>query len=393
MLIAPDGFTGTLTAAEAATAMAEGWHRWAPQDELDVCPLSDGGPGFIEALHAALGGRFHRLQVTGPLGVPVPADLLLVPRLEAEASGRGPELTAFLESAQACGLHLVPTDRRDPGVTTTVGVGELLLAARRAGATRIVIGLGGSGTNDAGAGMLAALGATAAGDPQLAPLLDRLRSGGAGLRALPADGLAPLRLDRLRAHWAQVQLVAATDVVSPLLGPDGASAVFAAQKGADPDRIDQLERALSDFAAAVTGCGLPADLAARAGAGAAGGLGFGLLLLGARRTSGVAAVLDAVRFADRLPGCDLVLTGEGTLDWQSLQGKVVAGVAEAAQARGVPVVAVAGQIRLGRRDLRAAGLAAGYPVAEGPQELADALADPAGTLAARTEQAARAWSR
>ena len=335
VLVAPDCFTGTLTAAEAAEAIASGWQRHAPADSLDLCPLSDGGPGFLDALHAGLGGRLVPLTVSGPHGDPAPAAVLL--------AEDGP--TAYVESAQACGLHLVGPDRRDPTRTSTAGVGALLAHARAAGAGRIVVGLGGSATNDAGAGMLAALGDG----------LDRMRGGGLALRGLDPATLG--RLADLRAEWAGVDLVAASDVDAPLLGPHGASLEFAEQKGASPEQARDLESALGEFAAAVVSrLGLPQRTVAEPGAGAAGGLGFGLLLLGARRVSGAQAVIDAVRLPDRVAGCDLVITGEGSFDWQSLRGRVVTGVARAALAAGRPVLVLAGQVSVGRREMASIGV-------------------------------------
>jgi glycerate kinase len=382
--MAPDSFTGTLTAGQAARALADGWARHAPGDALDLCPLSDGGPGFVDVLAAALPGRAEVVTVPGPLGEPVPAQVLLVP-------GPDGDLVAYVESAQACGLHLVPADRRDPGVTTTRGVGELLLAARAAGARRIVVGLGGSGTNDGGAGLLAALLAAAG-----VRAADRLAGGGEALLGTVAADLAGLA--GVREDWAGIELVAASDVDVPLLGFHGASAGFAEQKGATPEQAQRLERALGDFAAAACEAAglpraLPRPLAREPGAGAAGGLGFALALLGARRVPGAAAVLDAVRLRERVAAADLVVTGEGTFDWQSLRGKVVSAVAALGLEVGTPVVVVAGQVLVGRREALAIGVESAYPVADGPAEVHDALADPVGTLTARAERVARTWSR
>jgi len=378
VLVAPDCFTGTLTAPQAAEAIAEGWHRAAPGDRLDLAPLSDGGPGFVEVLHAALGGRLLAVTVPGPLGDPTPASVLVV---DGDPDG-GPDTgrtTAYVESAQACGLHLVPPDRRDPGRTSTAGVADLLTAARQAGATRIVVGLGGSGTNDAGVGMLAALaGAT--------PL-----TGGEALAGITPADLA--FLPDLVRQWSGVELVAASDVDVPLLGFHGASAGYAEQKGATPEQAQRLERALAD--ASVAACdvlGVPRKLASTPGAGAAGGLGFALLLLGATRLPGAATVLDAVRFDERVREADLLVTGEGCFDWQSLRGKVVAGAAARAMGTGTPVVVIAGQVLVGRREALAAGVETAYPVARTPAEVTRALADPYGTLAGRAERVARTWS-
>jgi glycerate 2-kinase len=378
VLVAPDCFTGTLTAGQAAGAIAEGWRRRAPGDDLEECPLSDGGPGFVDVLHQVLGGDLAAVTVVGPLGTPVPASVLLV-------TGSDGVRTGYVESAQACGLHLVPVGRRDPGTTSTAGVGQLLAAARSAGARRVVVGIGGSGTNDAGAGALGALAGPGGG-------LDRLTAGGEALRGTDAADLA--ELVAVRDDWRDVDLVIASDVDVPLLGLQGASAGFAAQKGATPEQAQELERCLADFAwAAGHGLGTDRKLAAAPGAGAGGGLGFGLMLLGGRRVPGSQAVLDAVGFAGRLRRNDLVITGEGSFDWQSLRGKVVAGVAREALEVGTPVVVIAGQVQVGRRESLAIGVESAYPVAETPEQVAAALADPVGTLAARAARVAGTWSR
>lgn len=383
VLLAPDCFTGTLTAGEAADAIAAGWRRHAPDDELVAVPLADGGPGFLDALHASLGGELLPVTVPGPLGDPVPATVLLV-----EAPD-GTGATAYLETAQACGLHLVPADRRDPGLTSSRGVGDLLLAARSAGAARVVVGLGGSATNDAGAGMLAAL-AAAAGAPEA--LVTRLAGGGGGLSGLARDDLAGL--GEVLAGWSGTELVVASDVDVPLLGLQGASQVFGPQKGASAEQALALDAALSDFAlAAVQQLDLPQNVVVRPGAGAAGGLGFGLFLLGAVRESGAQAVIDAVGLADRMAGCDLAVTGEGCFDWQSLRGKVVTGVARTAQQAGRPVVVLAGQVQVGRREMLGIGVDAAYPVARSLDDVPAAMADPAGRLADLAERVARTWSR
>ena len=378
VLIAPDCFTGTLTAGQAAAAMADGWLRAAPHDSVELVPLSDGGPGFVEVLAADLDGAVHALVVSDPLGRPTPATLLLVGDV------------AYVECAQAAGLHLLAAEERDPTRTTTFGVGELVGAALDLGARRIVVGLGGSGTNDAGAGLLAALGVGSR---------ERLGAGGLALSDTTADDLAGL--DEARARFRGVDLVIASDVDSPLLGLKGASAVFGPQKGASEQQAQALEGALGHFASMVSRVRPPAkDLLTGAairperepGAGAAGGLGYALHLLGARRVSGIEAVLEAVGFERHVAQADLVVTGEGSLDWQSLHGKVVVGVADAAARGGVPVVAVPGRSELGRRDAMAAGLAGVYPVVERPEQLEDALANPSETLAARVARVAQTWS-
>jgi len=374
VLVAPDKFAGTLTAVEAATAIAEGWRRRRPDDEVALVPMSDGGPGFTDALHAALGGTLHALTVSGPLGRPTPATLLLT-----ESDGAA---TAYVESAQACGLALLPRDasglRPEPDIAEvagTVGVGELVGAAVDAGASTIVVGLGGSGTNDGGAGMLAALGATSRPP-------DALLGGAAGLPAVAEVDLSPAR-ERVAGR----SLVAASDVSSPLLGLRGATNVYGPQKGLTRERLYPVDGALTHLAHL-----LDRDLAEQPGAGAAGGLGYALALLGATREPGIELVARAGGFTDRLAASDLVLTGEGSLDPQTFTGKVVAGVAELAAPAGVPCVALAGRVDVGSRELRAAGLDGAYSMVElvGAEP---SLSRPAQSLAALAERVARTWGR
>ncbi len=383
VLLAPDSFTGTLTAAQAAEAMADGWRAAAPHDELTLLPLSDGGPGFLDVLAATTPGELVAVTVGDPLGRPVPAAFLLV-----QDEG-GP--TAFVESASAAGLHLLGPAERDPGVTSTAGVGQLLDAALDAGARRIVVGLGGSGTNDAGAGLLAALGA---GDPKV------LGRGGLALLDATTDDLPGLRV--VQERFAGVDIVVATDVDNPLLGLQGASATFAAQKGATPELAQRLEGALGHFTEIVGMAlgpsrtdllsGRPMRVDKHPGAGAAGGLGYALMLLGGRRRSGVEIVLQSLHVDDLLRAHDLVVTGEGCFDWQSLHGKVVAGVAEAALAHGTPTVVVAGQVLVGRRETMGLGIAGCYAVVDSPDRVDEALTDPFGTLSDRTARVAATWS-
>ena len=378
VLIAPDKFAGTLTAVEAAAAIAEGWRRTAPADQLVEVPLADGGPGFVDVLHAALGGELVDVRVSGPLGEPVDAEVLVV-------AG-----TAYVESAQACGLHLVP-EPRDPRATTTYGVGELLLAARDAGGLRVVVGLGGSGTNDAGAGLLAALGARAV-DVDGADVTDLMRRGGGGLRRIAAVDLRPALV-----AVAGLELVVASDVDNPLLGLRGATNGFGPQKGADDATVMELEGSLESFARAVGRRADGKDPAVALGAGAAGGLGYAVLHLGAARVPGIATVLDTVDLAGHVGRADLVLTGEGAFDWQSLHGKVVSGVAEAALAQGRGCVVLAGRVDVGRREYLAVGVSGAYAVLDDLRDRGlpadEAFAHPAARLADLAERAARTWSR
>lgn len=334
IVVAPDSFGGTATAAEAANAFIAGWREVAPDDELVPRPMSDGGPGLIAALAASLDAVTQPLVVTGPSGAPVTAELLVV------------GATAYIESAMACGLIALQAADGDVRTATTYGVGELVAAAAStSGVDRVVVGLGGSGTNDGGAGLWAALG----GEPAA-----ELRTGGVGLREL--TGLRPPTRGR-------VTLVAATDVDNPLLGLHGASAVYGPQKGADQAAVMSLDMALEHWADLVeTAVGQP-GLRDAAGAGAAGGLGFGLLALGAERVSGIELIADAVCLAAAVDGADLVVTGEGRFDATSLRGKVGSGVARHAQEAGVPCVVAAGSSELGAREAAANGIDDIYSIA------------------------------
>jgi len=362
VVVAVDSFGGSMTAPEAAQAIADGWGQVAPGDALDLAPVSDGGPGFVDVMTGALAGTPLRCVVQGPHGRDVPALLLLH------------DGTAYVESAQAIGLHLLTDAERDPRRTTSYGAGQLIAAAVAAGAQRVVVGLGGSGTNDGGAGCWAALGATADID---------LTAGGAAL-----GGLADLR-----SPVVEAELVAATDVDNPLLGPNGASAVFGPQKGADRAAVLDLDDALRRWADAVEAAVGRPGLRDLPGAGAAGGLGFGLLALGGSRAPGFGLVAEAIGLAGRIASADLVIAGEGAFDTTSLRGKAVAGVAGVAQAAGVPCVVLAGRVEVGRRDAAAAGVEEAYAVTDVAGSARAALsAGPAG-LAATAARAARTWSR
>ncbi|MDG4756816.1 glycerate kinase [Micromonospora sp. WMMD710] len=377
VLLCPDKFAGTLPAPEVAAAVAVGWRTVTDGDDLLIRPLADGGPGFVEVLAEALGGRRVPVPTVDPLGRPAAGEILLT------ADGA----TAYLESAQACGLHLLAAAERDPKTTTSYGLGLLVAAAVESGARTVVIGLGGSGTNDAGAGMLAALGVTPLDAAGAA-----LPYGGAALALVDALDGAP----RLR----DARLVAATDVDNPLLGLHGASNVFGPQKGADRADVLLLDAALERFARVLErdlpGC--PVGLGVLPGGGAAGGLGAAILALGGGCESGIGLVTRATALDAALDTVDLVITGEGSFDHQSLRGKVVAGVAGAARDRGVPCVVVAGQVSTGRREAASAGVTEAYSLVEhfggeGAGGLDAALSRPADGLRELGARLARQWSR
>lgn len=358
VLVAPDKFAGTLTAVEAAEAIASGWRRTAPGDELVLAPMSDGGPGFVDVLHATLGGELLVVTVEAAHGDEVPATILLVGD------------TAYVESAQACGIHLTRGEGGELG--STVGVGTLLLTAIDAGARRVIVGLGGSGTNDAGSGLLSALGA----DADVA-----LDVGGVHLA-----GVGRVDLEVPRRLVSGVEIVAATDVDNPLTGLFGATKTFGPQKGIAEDRLVTIDGHLEAFAAATD-----RRLALEPGAGAAGGLGFGLMLLGATRVSGIELVAEATGLAARAAEADLVITGEGSFDFSSRAGKVPYGVASLAGAALRPCVVLAGRVLVGSREMRALGMDAAYALVDMVGE-DRALAAPAEALAEVAARVARTWS-
>ena len=358
VLIAPDKFAGTLTAVEAAEAIAAGWRRHAPDDELDLAPMADGGPGFVDVLHAALGGELLAVTAEGPHGERVPAAVLRVGDV------------AYVETAQVVGLHLIEGGAE---FASTTGVGELILAAVDGGATTVVLGLGGSGTNDGGAGVLASLGATSDG------ILD---SGAIALDTVSRVDLAPAR-----ARLAGVRLVAATDVDNPLTGLFGATKTFGPQKGIEEDRIAEVDGWLESFAVATD-----RRTSLEKGAGAAGGIGFALLLLGATREPGIELVAAAVSLASRAAQADLVITGEGAFDFSSRSGKVPYGVAGIASEALRPCVALAGQVLVGSREMRALGIESAYSLVDLVGE-ERAFAQPSEALSELAERVARSWSR
>ncbi|WP_299576891.1 glycerate kinase [uncultured Williamsia sp.] len=372
VLVAPDSFGDTLTAVEAADAVARGWLRARPDDEVVCAPQSDGGPGFVDVL-ATRTGRVVVTTVRGPLGSPVDARWLL--------DESGPTPIAYVECAQACGLHLVGTPTPHTAVTaSTWGVGELVAAALAAGAGRVVVGLGGSSSTDGGAGMVAAL----AGHPP--PAADEDPAGASD----DADRQRWIAL--ARDLLADVEVVVASDVESPLLGPSGAAAVFGPQKGADPATVDTLEGRLREWDDALTRA-TGRSWRDEPGAGAAGGLGVGLLALGGRRVSGARVVADAIGLEGLVSRADVVITGEGRVDTQTLTGKVVAAVARLAADRQVPTAVVAGQVQLDAASLDAAGIVTARAVVDIAESLQHAMDQAGPLLADLVEPMARDWSR
>jgi glycerate kinase len=360
IVLAPQALKGSLDAAAVGAAMAEGVRIALPDAAVVMIPVADGGEGTVRALVAATGGQLLHSRVTGPLGEPVEAAWGLLGANTATPD----EKTAVIEMAAAAGLPLVPPERRDPRATTTYGVGELMRAALDAGCARILIGIGGSATNDGGAGMAQALGAR---------LLDAngndLPPGGAALA-----GLARIDVSGMDARLARTAVRVASDVTNPLTGPEGASAVYGPQKGATPQMVAELDAALAQYAA-ILQRDLGADVTDTPGAGAAGGLGAGLLAFArAELVPGARLVFEALRFDERISGADLIFTAEGRLDAQTAYGKAVGAVATAGQRQGVPVVALAGAVAMDDTALRALGLAAALPLAAGPLTLEESMA-------------------
>lgn len=371
VVIAPDSFKESLSAPEVAEAISRGWLRARPGDETLLRPMADGGEGTVDAVLAARPGERRELAVCGPLEQPVIAHW-----------GWLEDATAVIEMAAASGLHWVPEGRRDATRTTSRGTGELIRAALDAGAKKVIIGLGGSATNDAGLGLLQALGVS---------FLDaqgqQLGAGGASLAKL-----ARIDLSNLDARLGDVEVEVAADVNNPLCGPQGASAVFGPQKGANPAQVQQLDAALKRFAE-IAALALGQDHSLFPGVGAAGGLGFACrAFLKARFRPGIELIAELSELEPALAGASLVITGEGRLDGQSLHGKTPVGVAHVARRAGVPVIALAGSVGEGLAELREVGIEAAFSLAPGPITLADACARAAQELENRAEALARFWS-
>ncbi|WP_404375770.1 glycerate kinase [Vreelandella aquamarina] len=371
VLLCPDSFKDALSAEQAAKAMAEGVKRAMPSAITQLCPLADGGEGSLDALIAATQAERRTLTVQDALGRP----------RQAAWGWLSEQRTAFIELAEASGLQHLTRQERNALHTTTYGVGELFLAALEAGATHALLLLGGSATNDAGAGMLQALGATLL-DAQGQPL----PPGGAAL-----EQLATLDLSTLDPRLAELRVEAAVDVDNPLLGERGASAVFGPQKGATEADVATLDRALGHFAD-LTAKALGRDDRELPGAGAAGGMGFAAhCFLNATLTPGIEMIMQQANVARLLNDADLVITGEGRLDGQSLAGKTPIGVARAAKQQNKPVIVLAGSLGDGWQACTEEGVTAAFALADGLMALEQALPRTAELLADRCESIARLW--
>ncbi len=371
IVIAPDSFKDSLSAADVASAIARGLRQALPDAQLVERPMADGGEGTMQAIMAACQGELRSLTVEGPLGEPAQARWGWLPE------GR----TAVIEMAEASGLQLLQRQQRDACNSSTYGTGQLIAAAVEAGARRIILAIGGSATNDAGTGMLCALG---------------LRLTDAQGSELPRGGLALGQVAKVDAsgldpRLADVQFEVAADVDNPLCGPHGASHIFGPQKGATAEQVLALDKALGHFADRCVPV-LGQDCRDAPGCGAAGGMGFAAkAFLGASFRPGVEVVAQLVGLADAVTGADLVITGEGRFDAQTLRGKTPFGVARVARAAGVPVVVLAGTLGEGYQDLYAHGIDAAFSLASGPMTLEQACADAGALLSDRARDIALLW--
>lgn len=369
IVVAPDSFKGSVTALQAANAIEQGLRRVFPDAIIEKIPMADGGEGTVQSLVDAVGGHIRTQCVLAPLGNEVDAQFGIL------ADGE----TAVIEMASASGLTLVPPDKRNPLRTTTYGTGQLIRTALEAGCRRLIIGIGGSATNDGGVGMAEALGAkflNANGEP--------IPHGGGGL-----NELASIDITGLHPAISETETVVACDVNNPLTGPEGASHVYGPQKGATPEMVEVLDAHLGHYDKVLTQTfGQSFDNIA--GAGAAGGLGAGLMaFLNAELRLGVDIMIDTVKLKERMKGASLVFTGEGQLDFQTAFGKTPVGVAKVAQASKIPVIAIAGGIGEGADAVYDAGIDGMLGIVQAPMSLEDAVADAPQLIADTAEQAAR----
>ena len=369
IVIAPQAFKGSISALDAAMAMQAGILNAMPDAETVLVPVADGGDGTLETLVEGSGGTIRTTPVTGPLGE----------RREADWGALGDGVTAVIEMARTSGLALVPIDAKDPMNSTTYGLGEAISAALDEGFRRFIVGIGGSATNDAGAGMAQALGATLTNRSGAS-----LNPGGAAL----AD-LEHIDLSGLDSRITESAFMVACDVTNPLTGPEGASAIYGPQKGATPEMVAALDSALSNFAEVVRR-NLGVDVETLQGSGAAGGLGGGMVaFLNAELRAGVDIVMDTVDIERHLEGADLVLTGEGELDYQTLYNKAPIGVAHRARRLGVPVVAIAGMLGDRYELVYEHGIDAALSIPSGPMTLESSSDHAAELITEATERMLR----
>ena len=373
IVIAPQSFKGSVSALQAAQAIQRGALAASPDATTVLVPVADGGDGTLEVLVDSTGGRIFRSIVTGPLGHAV----------EASWGVLGDGQTAIIEMARASGLAMVPHRRRNPRTTTTYGTGEVIKEAMDRGFTRIIVGLGGSATNDAGMGMATALGARFL-DEEGKPLA----RGGASLARL-----ARIETGGLHPSLAQVSIIGATDVTNPLCGPSGASAIFGPQKGATPEMVAELDGALANFArVARRDLGVDFLEGDYPGAGAAGGLGAGLMAFaGGRLQSGIDMVCEVLGFEEQVRDADLVITGEGRADLSSIYDKAPVGVARKASSHDVPTIILAGSLGDGYQELYSNGIAGVVSIADRPMTFERSLSRTEELLEGAAERTIRLW--
>ncbi|MDE9452736.1 glycerate kinase [Xenorhabdus bovienii] len=371
IVIAPDSFKESLSALQVAEAIEQGFREIFPQAAYIKLPMADGGEGTVESLVAATGGQRISCSVTDPLGQPVDAFFGLL----------GDGKTAVIEMAAASGLHLVPMEQRNPLITTSYGTGELILAALEHGAQKLILGIGGSATNDGGAGMMQALGAQLwDGDCRILPL------GGAALTRLESIGLSGLD-----PRLSQLEITVACDVNNPLCGELGASAIFGPQKGATPEMVKVLDSALHHYGMKIESL-TGKKVIDVAGAGAAGGMGASLLgCLGAKLQSGIEIVINTLKLEEAIQGADLVITGEGRMDSQTIQGKTPIGVARVAKKFGIPTIALVGGMSRDYHVVHQHGLDAVFSIVPGACSLSDALVNGADNLRVTARNVASVW--
>ena len=353
IVLAPDSFKESLSALQVAESIERGFKQIFPNAEYVKVPMADGGEGTVQSLVDATGGRIIKKTVTGPLGEAAEAFFGIL----------GNEKTAVIEMAAASGLHLVPATKRNPLLTTTRGTGEMIAAALDYNVNHIIIGIGGSATNDGGAGMARALGTRfLKSDGQ------EIGEGGGAL-----SDLAAIDLSRLDSRLADVKIEVACDVDNPLIGPKGASAIYGPQKGATPVIVNQLDENLAHYAAIIEK-DLGVKIADVPGAGAAGGLGGGLLaFMQAELSRGVDIVMEAAKLSDIIAGADLVITGEGKIDGQTIFGKTPIGVAKTAKKHGVPVIGIAGNVASDSDVVHEYGIDAIFSIVPGAVSLQEAF--------------------
>ncbi|HIE27170.1 TPA: glycerate kinase [Candidatus Poribacteria bacterium] len=369
IVIAPDSFKGSLTALQVSEAIEQGFKRIFPDAQMEKVPMADGGEGTVQSLVDATGGQLLTETVTDPLGG----------KIDATYGILGDGVTAVIEMAAASGLPLVPLGKRNPMLTTTYGTGELIKAALERSCRKFIIGIGGSATTDGGAGVAQALGAK---------LLDAdgkdIPFGGIGL-----SKLAKIDMSTMDKRIAETETVVACDVDNPLTGPRGAAYVYSPQKGATPEQVELLDKYLGHFADIVKR-DLSKDVKETSGAGAAGGLGAGLMaFLNAELKLGIDIVIEASNLRKRMQGADLVITGEGQLDEQTAYGKTPTGVSKIAKQTGIPVLAIAGGIAPGAETSYQEGIDAMMSIAPGPISLQEAIERAAELIAETAERAAR----